>query len=249
MVKFKKVKVIGNVIGYNRYAFSKKETYNVQFPDMTIAELKSYQFEDADAYHTDGKTLCLRNVLARLHELPEHDREVWLKGIMDEFELDFSHAKWREGYEQGKFEGMIEPQKVVVPQFVAEWYEEHKNKFYLNLHKLAWELIENLDEDCFVPEKALDSDFKRWYHKNETAIQTLINMHQFGYTTEKEKRYSVKIKGVAMAYFYLKKDIRGNWWLGGDSTVFGKYHTRKELEDAGFGWVFDCEGVEVQEVE
>ncbi|KXU11986.1 putative phage protein [Streptococcus oralis] len=26
-------------------------------------------------------------------------------------------------------------------------------------------------------------------------------------------------------------------------------HTRKELEDADFGWVFDCEGVEVEEVE
>ncbi|EHI69004.1 DUF1642 domain-containing protein [Streptococcus ictaluri] len=75
----------------------------------------------------------------------------------------------------------LDQQKVVVPKFVAEWYEEHKNEFYLNLHKLAWELIENLDEDYFVPEKALDSDFKRWYHKNKTAIQTLINMHQFGY--------------------------------------------------------------------
>lgn len=26
-------------------------------------------------------------------------------------------------------------------------------------------------------------------------------------------------------------------------------HTRKELEEAGFGWVFDCPGVEVEEVE
>lgn len=32
------------------------------------------------------------------------------------------------------------------------------------------------------------------------------------------------------------------------TIVTGDY-TRKELEDAGFGWVFDCEGVEVQEVE
>lgn len=41
----------------------------------------------------------LRNVLARLRELPEHDRNIWLKGIMDEFEPDFSHAKWLDGYE------------------------------------------------------------------------------------------------------------------------------------------------------
>lgn len=87
----------------------------------------------------------------------------------------------------------IDQPKPVVPQFVADWYEEHKDNFYLNLHRLAWELIENLDEDDFVPKKALDSDFKRWYHKTETAIQTLINMHQFGYTVEKEKLYTVVI--------------------------------------------------------
>lgn len=80
-----------------------------------------------------------------------------------------------------------------VTQFLADWYEEHKDNFYLNLHRLAWELIENLDEDDFVPKKALDSDFKRWYHKTETAIQTLINMHQFGYTVKKEKLYTVEI--------------------------------------------------------
>lgn len=83
--------------------------------------------------------------------------------------------------------------KPVVQKFMADWYEEHKDNFYLNLHRLAWELIENLDEDDFVPKKALDSDFKRWYHKTETAIQTLINMHQFGYTVKKEKLYTVEI--------------------------------------------------------
>ncbi|HEN0625766.1 TPA: DUF1642 domain-containing protein [Streptococcus agalactiae] len=87
----------------------------------------------------------------------------------------------------------IDKPKPVVPQFVADWYEENKQYFYLTLHRLAWELIENLDEDCFVPEKALDSDFKRWYFKNKNAIQTLINMHQFGYTVKKEKLYIVEI--------------------------------------------------------
>lgn len=87
----------------------------------------------------------------------------------------------------------LDQPKLEVPQFVADWYEEHKDNFYLNLHRLAWELIENLDEDDFVPKKALDSDFKRWYHKTETAAQTLNNMHQFGYTVQKEKLYTVEI--------------------------------------------------------
>lgn len=74
--------------------------------------------------------LCLRNVLARLRELPEHDREVWLKGIMDEFELDFSHAKWREGYEQGKFDGVVEAEKsnkVVIPNMLIDFLERCRN--------------------------------------------------------------------------------------------------------------------------
>ena len=33
--------------------------------------------------------------------------------------------------------------------------------------------------------------------------------------------------------------------MGGLATNF----TQKQLEQAGFGWVFDCEGVEVEEVE
>lgn len=87
----------------------------------------------------------------------------------------------------------LDKPKLEVPQFVADWYEENKQYFYLTLHSLAWELIENLDEDCFVPVTALDSDFKRWYFKNKNAIQTLINMHQFGYTVQKEKLYVVEI--------------------------------------------------------
>lgn len=93
---------------------------------------------------------------------------------------------------------IIDQSKPVVQKFVADWYEEHKDNFYLNLHRLAWELVENLDEDDFVPKKALDSDFKRWYHKTETAIQTLINMHQFGYTVEKEKLYNVSVLGCTL---------------------------------------------------
>ena len=79
-------------------------------------------------------------------------------------------------------------EKPVVPQYVADWYEEHKDEFYLNLHYLAWDLIENLDENIFLNLKPSELDFRRWYHKNKTALKTLVNMHQFGYEVEKEKR-------------------------------------------------------------
>lgn len=134
------------------------------------------------------------------------DTPIWVRGYVDGFgNIDFLGSDRDCGLDYLSREDILQmldddlrldeptqPQ-LEVPKFVAEWYEEHKDNFYLNLHRLAWELIENLDEDDFVPKKAIDSDFKRWYHKTETAIQTLINMHQFGYTVEKEKLYTVKI--------------------------------------------------------
>lgn len=86
-----------------------------------------------------------------------------------------------------------EPQKVVVPKFVADWYEEIKGNFYLNLHYRAWDMFESLDENSCVPEKPLADDFTRWYYNTKNAIQTLVNMHQFGYDVEKEPLYTVEI--------------------------------------------------------
>lgn len=84
------------------------------------------QLDEPEAGHAEEAPRYVKNVLARLRELPLHDREVWLKAIMGEFEQDFSHAKWREGYEQGKFEGMVGREKVIVPQMVAEWIKKCK---------------------------------------------------------------------------------------------------------------------------
>ena len=89
-------------------------------PSSTVLGLID-QLDEPQAGHAEEAPRYVRNVIARLRELPLHDRGVWLKAIMDEFEQDFSHAKWREGYEQGKFESMIERKKVTIPKFVAGW--------------------------------------------------------------------------------------------------------------------------------
>lgn len=88
---------------------------------------------EPEAGNADEAPRYVKNILARLRELPLHNREVWLKAIMSEFKQDFSHAKWREGYEQGKFEGMVKREKVKVSQFVADWYEENKDDFEFNV--------------------------------------------------------------------------------------------------------------------
>ncbi|HEU9913967.1 TPA: DUF1642 domain-containing protein, partial [Streptococcus pneumoniae] len=90
------------------------------------------QLAESEIGHADEAPRYVKNILARLRELPLHDREFWLKAIMSEFEQDFSHAKWREGYEQGKIEGMVEREKVIVPQCVAEYIEfKKKNNFHV----------------------------------------------------------------------------------------------------------------------
>lgn len=142
-------------------------------------------------------------------------------------------------------------EKPVVPQYVADWYEEIKGEFYLNLHYLAWDMFESLDEDACVPKKTLNDDITRWYRKNENAIKIIVNMNQFGYEVEKEPRYTVKIKGRLGQYlgkYYLNNEELTPQFirvLKGEGSVF----TRTELESNGFGWVFDCPGVEVKEVE
>ena len=223
-----------------------KNSYNfdVVATDSIISDLK--RLDEPEAEHADEAPRYVKNILARLRELPLHDREVWLKAIMGEFEQDFSHAKWREGYEQGKVEGMVEREKVKVPQFVADWYEENKDGFEGNLYRCAYNIPSVFDG-------AKLNEFERWFLTAGTKpFQTLVNMHQFGYEVEKEKRYLVKVKGVSDNSFRLKYHPDTKRWIMGsnvNNSGLIAYHTRKELEEAGFGWVFSCEGIEIEEVE
>ena len=195
------------------------------------------QLDEPETGHADEAPRYLKNILARLRELPDHDREVWLKAIMSEFKQDFSHAKWREGYEQGKLEGMVEREKVKVKKFVADWYEEHKDEFEYNV----WDWLSSKSESGKI-----DSKFAFWLNDvDNTPIQTLVNMHQFGYEVDEEKRYLVKIKASGQ---YIMNNPDENAVFFYSSRAYSKL-TRKQLEEAGFGWVFDCPGIEIEEVD
>ena len=131
-----------------------------------------------------------------------------------------------------------EPQKVKIPQFVAD-------------------VIEDVREDSSELEQAFQSawwyesdEFTEWYKKKS-------NRNAFGlawlggYEVEKEKRYLVKVKGVYHGDLGFSDAFGGYSFYNKERNLSGiKYeHTRKELEEAGFGWVFDCEGIEIEEVE
>lgn len=128
-----------------------------------------------------------------------------------------------------------EPQKVMIPRFIADWIVQAKEDGY----NIAGAIHE-------APKGEVDD----WLELENVDIfaEAWVN----GYTIEKEKRYLVKMKGIKSEHCYLKRIIN-NWIIAEPIEHTGMNihtkHTKKELEEAGFGWIFSCEGIEVEEVE
>lgn len=217
---------------------NKSEYVKIDF----VIELAS-ELDEPEAGHADEAPRYVKNILARLRELPLHDREVWLKAIMGEFEQDFSRAKWREGYEQGKVEGLIEREKVTVPQFVADWIEVCKEHLTSSLYLAMTPSFLKANNQSF--------ELILWIKKKENQeIFALAWIN--GYEVEKEKRYIVKLKGINSESEYLYYGMGSRTWRfreKNEGGYFRKEHTRKELEEAGFGAVFNSPLFEVEEVE
>ena len=128
-----------------------------------------------------------------------------------------------------------EPQEVTVSQIVADWYEDNKDDFETNLFGCIYEILGKHDDNELT-------EFEGWIIDEKTKpFITLVNMHQFGYTVEKEPKYTVKFKATKQ---YLSNDEIG---LHFDPS-FRSNFTKSDLEKLGLGWVFDCEGMEVEKV-
>lgn len=86
------------------------------------------------------------------------------------------------------------------------------------------------------------------FKNQETFARAVLD----GYTVEKEKRYYVRFKGMESDDFnYLNFIKFQHAWVLSSIKLDKKFrteHTKKQLEEASFGWVFDCPGVEVEEV-
>ncbi|ALA47793.1 DUF1642 domain-containing protein [Streptococcus pneumoniae] len=209
--------IIGNFQGYAVWWKDVKEIFE--------------QLDESEIGHADEAPRYVKNILARLRELPLHDREVWLKAIMSEFEQDFSRAKWREGYEQGKIEGMVEREKVKVPRFVAEWIEEAR--------KACKDVVELFEFDF------TNDEVRKWFMQ-ERPFDLVARAWLDGYEVEEEKRYLVTLKNRQPL---VKSQSGSTLYFSQDITARNYKGTQKELEDANFGWVFDCEGIDIEEVE
>lgn len=128
----------------------------------------------------------------------------------------------------------IEPEKPVVPPAVSVWYQINKDNLYKNIAYLCANWVKSTTDDSLFD----------WMSNTDNFIEILINMHKFGYEVEEEKRYTVVMKETKQPLYYNAVDKKLFFSTGGIATNF----TRKQLEEAGLGWVFDCEGVEVEEV-
>lgn len=126
--------------------------------------------------------------------------------------------------------------KPVIPWYIAEYLEKVKSEGDLTVVGAVNEAPDGRVRDWLFLERV------------NTFAQAWFN----GYTVEDEPRYMVRFNNFKPISTYLKKDLSDQRYYLGDNLADPSIvltYTRKELEDADFGWVFSCEGVEVKEVE
>ena len=132
-------------------------------------------------------------------------------------------------FAQNTIKQIDEPEKPVVPQFVADWYEEHKEDLEYNLYRLCIDFCG----------RKLHEDLHEWFKFDKNKpIETLILMHKFGYEVEKEKLYTVKFSNEDFGKTYIGIIKTAN--KIGISTVpindecSKCYFTKSELEEFKF---------------
>ena len=229
----------GLIERYEKFKASKKKLTSV---DLVLKDLQSLD-------EPEPLPFKLKDVVRRIRGFDPTTQTRWLNDILKELGDDYGSMKYRSGYEQGKLEGAWvgnqlkdadkirqELNKPVIPQFVAEIIEYYKGQ--------------NATLYDALREKNFNKQYNEWLMNEQDAYNKVARAWLDGYEVEQEKRYRVKIKG----------EIEENLLVYGlgieryffartyDSSKRGE-HTRKELEEAGFGWVFDCEGIEIEEVE
>ena len=180
----------------------------------------------------------LKDIIRRINRLDENTKTYWLDTILNWFRLDFGLTKYRQGYEQGKFEGMLERDRVTIPQYIADKIEYCKESD-------GYDLFHAMDYSYNFKECASWLEFK---DNMELFARSWLD----GYEVEEEKRYLVKMKGFDDYDCYLNKGLLSKEYFWESKAEIGgcrTKHTRKQLEEDGFGWVFDCEGIEIEEVE
>ena len=229
----------GLIERYEKFKASKKKMTSV---DLVLKDLRTLD-------EPEPLPFKLKDVVRRIRGFDPMTQTRWLNGILRELGDDYGSMKYREGYEQGKFDGewvgnqlkdadkiRQELNKVALPNFMDDWI-------------FKCQLLNN-----FSLSDALNSKIINLYAKNGEVVMKWLkdkkNQELFArawiddYEPEKESKYRVKLKNTND---YLNETETGfhfyNNWKN------NKTFTRKELEYSDFSWVLDCPGIEIEEVE
>lgn len=155
--------------------------------------------------------------------------------------LTFKEA-FNEGFNSAKNNALFnscflnEPEKPVVPQFVADWFEDREHNLELHLSYLC------INAQRY-PER-VNRKVLNWYNNLENEpIRTLVNMHQFGYEVEKEKLYTVELPNPnGGTHLVLCKDCDGKLFvetfLIDEWETFGKCKLTEAEIKKEFSWTW-----------
>ena len=152
----------------------------------------------------------------------------------------------------GLISQLDEPQKVKVSEEEAKFLETFDFNcesdvttalYHVSRVGYGYYLKDNNDIEL----KDLSEGFRELENRKR-LIKAILD----GYEVEKEKRYLVKMNGVNDYGCYLNKGLLSKEYFWESKAEIGgcrTKHTRKQLENDDFGWVFDCPGIEIEEVE
>lgn len=231
----------GLIERYEKFKANKKKLTSV---DLVLKDLRTLDEPEPLPFKS-------KDVVRRIRGFDPTTQTRWLNDILKELGDDYGSMKYREGYEQGKFEGAWvgnqlkdadkirqELNKPVIPKFVAKKIDYFKKTD-------DWGLLRVMDY------LFRDKEIKKWLDdKNNQDLVALAWI--FGYEVEEEKKFFVKIKCLGEEYKYLNYFKSCREWLFSEKEETKEYrtaHTRKELEEAGFSEVFNSPLFETVEVE
>lgn len=236
----------GLIERYEKFKASKKKLTSV---DLVLKDLRSLD-------EPEPLPFKLKDVVGRIKGFDPMTQVIWLNGILKELGDGYGSMKYREGYKQGKFDGewvgnqlkdadkiRQELNKQVIPQFVADWLSNLKSGLFgLNYDSVSSEIYD-------------------WVYHTEDNIRKLHLAFVYGYDVEKEKRYKISLLNRNDGDLYLvnqNADLSDKYGhfspvvlLFTKGTNFSEkcYKlTKKEVVLNGFGWVFDCPGIQIEEV-
>lgn len=226
----------GLIERYEKFKANKKKLTSV---DLVLKDLRSLD-------EPEPLPFKLKDVVRRIRGFDPTTQTRWLNDILKELGDEYGSMKYREGYEQGKFDGewvgnqlkdadkiRQELNKPVIPQFVAEWVEVAKTVYSLSGGMTYG-----------------GPGVNKWL-ENEDNQRTFALAWFDGYTVEKPKLYIVRMKNIRKDHETLNCEKHSRIWSFSseeETTLFKTKHTRKQLEEAGFAEVFNSPLFEVEEV-